>query len=123
LAVGLETIETCKLAVLVAPFLAQLVDVEWMARLQGKTAVRGIGLTIVWVHCDRASLFRRMMLRASPRDRAKLGNWPVYCASIDEQFPRRILRDYFFFDNSDNAGYGLELDRLTDELSQATFES
>ena len=89
-------------AILSAPFLAQLVDADWMGAMRREARSRGLGVKTVWVHCDRAGLYQRMVERGSPRDRAKLDDWPTYRHSIDEQFPQRILGEYLLFDNSDN---------------------
>ena len=115
-AVALETVVTGTNAVVSAPFLSQLVDADWMASLRRETQSRRADLKIVWVHCDRDNLFRRMALRASPRDRAKLDDWSVYGALIDEQLPRLIRGEYFHFDNSDEAGFDAEMERLVTSL-------
>jgi predicted kinase len=117
LAAGLEAVETVASVILSAPFLGQLVDAEWMSALRREIQSRGLGLRIVWVHCDRAGIYRRMVERGSPRDRAKLADWPAYSALIDEQFPDRILAEHFLFDNSDKGRFDAEIDRLIDDLS------
>jgi predicted kinase len=122
LAAGLEAAETGATAILSAPFLGQLADADWMAKLDCAVRSRELRLRIVWVHCDRANLYRRMVQRSSPRDRAKLEAWLSYSASIDEQFPRGILGEYFMFDNSDEARFDAEIDRLVDDLFHAASE-
>jgi predicted kinase len=117
LATGMEAADSGATAILSAPFLTQLVDADWMGALRRETQSRGLELRILWVQCGRAGLYQRMIERGSPRDQAKLDDWPAYSASIDEQFPRRILGDHFRFDNSDDARFDAEMDRLVEDLS------
>jgi predicted kinase len=118
LAVGFETAEAGVAVVLSAPFIGQLVDADWMSRLRHTADARELDLKIVWVHCDRSRLFQRMALRASPRDRAKLSSWTAYAAKLDEQLPRHISGECFLFDNSIDAAFDAEMDRLVNYLGR-----
>jgi predicted kinase len=117
LAAGLEAAESGAVAILSAPFLAQLVDADWMAGMNHEASVRGLRTQVVWVHCNRAILFQRMKCRGSPRDRSKLDNWPAYSASIDEHLPRRLACGYLCFDNSGRSSFEVEMGRLIAKLN------
>jgi hypothetical protein len=112
LAAGLEVAEISPAVVLSAPFIHQLTDGDWMEALQRELSARQLRLRVVWVSCDKSSLHRRMIERGSPRDRAKLVDWPDYNASLDEQFHERILGECFVFRNSDNSPHAAEMERL-----------
>lgn len=118
LAAGLEAAHCGATAILCAPFLAQLVDADWMQALKSTAAASSLLHRIVWVHCDRATLRERMIERASPRDRAKIDDWPNYRGSIDEHFPRRILGGCFVFENTSEDSFKREILRLLSDVTQ-----
>jgi predicted kinase len=91
-----------------APFLAQLVDRDWMTKLKDNVATRGLRLRIVWVHCDLDSLRDRMVRRGSPRDVAKLNDWENYRTTIDLEFPDSVDAEVFVFDNSNRPQVGFD---------------
>lgn len=117
LAAGFEAAESGATAVLSAPFLAQLVDAQWMNQFHRELGARGLCHRIVWVHCNLATLQQRMLQRGSLRDRAKLNDWAAYSASLDEQFPRRIMDDCFCFENSGRTAFDVEMQRLIADLT------
>lgn len=112
LATGIEAAHCGAIAILCAPFLAQLADAEWMRALKSTAGARQLPHRIVWVHCDRAIMRERMIERASRRDRAKIDDWQNYSTSIDEHFPSRILGGCFVFNNSYDSSFDDEMERL-----------
>ncbi len=95
-----------------APFLHQLADNDWMQWLANEAESRGLKLHIIWVSCPLAVLRERMIDRGSPRDRAKLDDWPTYSAAVDENFSRQILGECLVFDSRDPAQFEAELQRI-----------
>lgn len=73
--------------ILSAPFIAELKDEAWFARLENRCAAKGIDLAAIWVRCDTESMREYIEFRAAARDAWKLGNWEQYIAGLDTDTP------------------------------------
>ncbi|MFJ8912312.1 AAA family ATPase [Amycolatopsis sp. NPDC102389] len=95
-----------------APFIRELGDDAWMARLQNNCRARGATLSVIWVRCDVESMYDYLSYRAAPRDTWKLENWQEYIAGIDPDF--RPSFPHYLVDNRLNAATTLveQADRI-----------
>lgn len=116
---GFEAASFVVTVLLSAPFLHQLVDDEWMRWLEREAASRGLKVHVVWVNCPCEILRQRMIDRGSPRDRAKLADWPTYSDSVDGDFPRRIGGECLVFDNRDTLQFEAEMQRVLARICPA----
>jgi DNA-binding transcriptional regulator YhcF (GntR family) len=81
-----------------APFLQELRDGAWVARVQAAFAARNATTSFVWVYCDQDTMHTYIRHRGAARDAAKLADWPGYLASIDIEF--RPIGPHYVIDNS-----------------------
>jgi hypothetical protein len=88
-----------------------------MHRLVNEVTDRKVKLCIVWVSCPRDVLRQRMIDRGSPRDHAKLADWPAYSATVDEDFPQRIRGEHLVFDNRNPERFEQQLQQIIEGLS------
>ncbi len=70
-------------AILSAPFIAELKDEAWFARLENRCAAKGIDVAAIWVRCDPESMREYIEFRGAARDAWKLENWEQYAASLN----------------------------------------
>lgn len=70
-------------AILSAPFVAELVDPDWVSRLTNRCAARGIDVAVVWVRCDPDSMREYIEFCGAPRDAWKLKNWETYVSGLN----------------------------------------
>ncbi|WP_235854618.1 AAA family ATPase [Nonomuraea aridisoli] len=70
-------------AVLSAPFVAELADTEWVARLTKRCADKGAEVAVVWVLCDAESIRKHIEIRCDARDAWKLQNWEAYVSTLN----------------------------------------
>ncbi|GIH91269.1 AAA family ATPase [Planobispora siamensis] len=64
--------------ILAAPFIAELKDEAWFARLENRCTARGIDVAAIWVRCDAESMREYIEFRGASRDVWKLDNWQQY---------------------------------------------
>lgn len=76
--------------VVTAPFIKELFDAQWVEDLDFDCELKGVRLTIVWVHCDHETLKGRIVSRGAPRDRWKLLNWRSWVDSLAEPTMPRV---------------------------------
>jgi dephospho-CoA kinase len=73
--------------VIVGPFTRELRDLNWRATLATRLQIDEERVQVHWVVADDATRFARMVLRANPRDAAKLANYDAFLAyygKVDE---------------------------------------
>ncbi|MDF5757636.1 AAA family ATPase [Spongiactinospora sp. TRM90649] len=68
--------------ILSAPFIAEMNDEAWFARLENRCAAKGIDVAAIWVRCDPESMREYIEFRAAARDGWKLENWPAYVGAL-----------------------------------------
>lgn len=69
--------------VLTAPFIAEMTDADWMARLNHRCRSMGVDVAPIWVQCDVESMHEYISFRSAARDSWKLERWDEYLSSID----------------------------------------
>jgi predicted kinase len=69
--------------VLTAPFISEMADADWMARLGNRCRSLGVEVAPIWVRCDAESMREYISFRSAARDTWKLERWDEYLASID----------------------------------------
>lgn len=69
--------------VLAAPFIGEMTDAEWMARLVNRCRAQGVEVAPVWVQCDEESMHEYISHRGAARDAWKLDRWQDYLETID----------------------------------------
>lgn len=72
--------------VLVAPYLQEVDDEDWLRTAHQQFACTDV--RVVWVCADMESLRSRMTVRAAARDRAKLDDWRRYASTIQGISPQ-----------------------------------
>ncbi|MEU4243124.1 AAA family ATPase [Actinoplanes sp. NPDC026619] len=103
--------------IVTAPFLRELPQRRWLARLQSSCAARGVDLVPVWVDADPDSMYEYLVRRDAARDGWKLGHWDQYAATIDLDLRPAI--PYVLVNNAQHAATGLaaQANRLGQLLS------
>ncbi|MBA9002064.1 GntR family transcriptional regulator [Thermomonospora cellulosilytica] len=81
-----------------APFIRELNDPAWIARVKASFAARNASTVFVWVYCDADTMHMYIRRRGAARDAAKLADWPGYLAGIDVDF--RPAAPHHVIDNS-----------------------
>ena len=92
-------------SVATAPFLSELPDKAWLARLARRCAVDGADLAVVWVDTDVDSMHTYLQLRDAARDTWKLNHWDDYLTSVD--LSTRPGVPHVVIDNSRHAALAL----------------
>ena len=86
------SLKHCNTAIINAPYISQLGDVEYMKGLKCRANEAGAELAVVWVAVpDKEILRSRMVKRASDRDLWKLSNFDEYYESIRLSPPTRLF--------------------------------
>jgi predicted kinase len=88
---GLSTVVT-------APFLAEVVDPQWLRRLIHRCATVNTHLEVVWVGVDLETMYTYLQRRDAARDAWKLNHWGDYLAQTDVTVRPQI--PHFYVDNS-----------------------
>lgn len=91
--------------VVTAPFLAEVVDPQWLRRLMHRCATAHTHLEIVWVGADPETMHTYLQKRDAARDTWKLNHWDAYLAQIDVTMRPQV--PHFYVDNSLNAAVQL----------------
>ncbi|MFJ4192123.1 AAA family ATPase [Kitasatospora sp. NPDC089509] len=91
--------------VLAAPFIAEIADADWMARLANRCRSHGADLWPIWVRCDAESMHEYIAMRSAARDAWKLANWSDYIATVDVD--TRPVVPHFVVDNRAGAAISL----------------
>ncbi|MBO0611106.1 GntR family transcriptional regulator [Myceligenerans salitolerans] len=81
-----------------APFIREFQDPAWIERVSTRLSAAGIGLTLVWVHCDASTMLTYLKRRGAARDTAKLANWGDYLSGVDLAY--RPAAEHVIIDNS-----------------------
>jgi predicted kinase len=104
--------------VVTAPFLAEVVDPQWMRRLMHRCATASTHLEIVWVGADPETMHTYLQKRDAARDTWKLNHWGDYLAQIDVTMRPQI--PHFYVDNSLNSAVQLidEAHRVSEWISR-----
>ncbi|GAB2816556.1 AAA family ATPase [Actinocorallia aurea] len=69
--------------ILAAPFLEELQDPSWLARLTNQSAAYGCDVTAIWVQSDPDTMHDHLEHRDAPRDGWKLANWDEYTSALN----------------------------------------
>lgn len=102
---GLENLRAGISTVLTAPFVHELSDTAWIARVRNRCTALGADLVVIWVHCDEDSMHDYISYRGAARDAWKLTNWDEYFAGVDPQF--EPAAPHYTVDNRLNAALAL----------------
>jgi DNA-binding transcriptional regulator YhcF (GntR family)/predicted kinase len=81
-----ENVQCGTSAIVTAPFILELRDTAWINRVAATCEDMGAALSIVWVHCDAATMHTYIRHRGAARDATKLENWNAYLDTIDLDF-------------------------------------
>lgn len=91
--------------VVTAPFLAEIVDPQWLRRLVHRCTTAGAHLEIVWVGADAETMHTYLQVRDAARDTWKLNHWDDYLTSISLSLRPQV--PHFYVDNSLNSAVQL----------------
>ncbi|WP_245741006.1 AAA family ATPase [Nonomuraea maritima] len=80
-----DNLEAGTSTVVSAPFIAELADSDWVARLSDRCTSRGIDVVVAWVRCDVDSMRKHIELRGDARDTWKLQNWESYASTLNTE--------------------------------------
>ncbi len=83
MAAALHNIDCDVSTIVAAPFLEEVPDRDWIARVVNRCAAQRIDLAVVWVSSDSALMHEYLAARGAARDAWKLACWDDYLASID----------------------------------------
>lgn len=100
-----ESLRSSVSTVVSAPFLRELPDDRWLARLNAHCARHGIDIALIWVDADAQTMYSYLQARDAARDSWKLDHWDDYLDSVD--LGARPSAPYFLVDNRQNAALGL----------------
>ncbi|MEU0401527.1 AAA family ATPase [Streptomyces sp. NPDC006197] len=92
-----ENLEHGVPVIAVAPFLKEVADTQWTARLLRRCNRIGAAAEILWVDSDEASMQERLTARNARRDTWKLANWREYLGTIT--LDHRPVREHLLIDN------------------------
>ncbi|MEV7782728.1 AAA family ATPase [Kitasatospora sp. NPDC088351] len=92
-------------SVLTAPFIAEMTDEAWMARLVNRCRAQGVDVSPIWVRCDEESMREYIGFRSAARDAWKLANWDDYIATVDTEL--RPVVPHLVVDNRMGAAISL----------------
>lgn len=96
-----ENVECGNSVLATAPFVREMADPAWIARARATYAALNASLTLVWVHCDEATMHTYLRHRGAARDAYKLAHWDEYMAQIDLDF--RPPAPHIAVDNSESS--------------------
>ncbi len=91
--------------VVTAPFLAEVVDPQWLRLLMHRCAIDNVHPEIVWVGADTDTMHTYLHKRDAARDTWKLSHWDDYLKQIDATMRPQI--PHFYVDNSLNSAVQL----------------
>lgn len=112
LAVALENLALGTGAIVIAPFLRELCDQQWISTVTSQVQAQEATLKIIWVHADPDSTHERLIKRGKQRDIWKLAHWSQYSQNIVSDLP--IVSPHFRIDNSSSPQVS-----LVEQLEQA----
>lgn len=95
---ALENLGSNLSTVAAAPFIRELTDRSWLARIRNGCACRGADLVVVWVRCDEESMYDYLSYRGAARDHYKLRNWGQWYSTVDPYL--RPVGDHYVVDNN-----------------------
>ncbi|GAA3226016.1 AAA family ATPase [Actinocorallia longicatena] len=98
LAAAEENVSCGNSVILTAPYLRELKDAAWVARIQALFSAKNATTSLVWVYCDPDTMNTYIRHRGAARDAHKLAHWQEYLAGVDVQF--RPAGAHFVVDNS-----------------------
>lgn len=87
-----------------APFISQVRDLEYMRALKNRANEINAELILVWVTASKQVCYERMKERNSIRDTIKLSNWDEYVKKINYDTPiclkeQGVVDELIVFDN------------------------
>lgn len=94
---ALEFLDAGISTIIVAPFLREFTDPEWLNKIDHECQQRGANPRLVWVAADPESMRSYLRHRNAPRDSWKLENWDHYLSTMDLAF--RPATRYHLIDN------------------------
>lgn len=100
--------------VVVAPFLRELTDFEWIRQFKARCEEVGCAAAAVWVECSSPDEhLRRITERGAERDAWKLDNWSQFRASLD-------IRPHHSVARLDNSVHGFaEMEALSAHIANS----
>lgn len=111
-----ENLDCGNSAILTAPFIREFGDDAWVNRVRAANTDAGAQTSLVWVHCDPATMHTYIRHRGAARDNAKLTDWSGYLRSIDVDF-----RPSPPFDLIDNSASSIPLQSQAMDLLKAVL--
>lgn len=91
--------------VVTAPFIAEVVDPQWLRRLVHRCTRAEAHLEIVWVGADPETMHTYLQRRDAARDTWKLNHWDEYLTQVNVAMRPEI--PHFYVNNSLNSAVGL----------------
>ena len=83
MAATLHNVDRDVSTIVAAPFLEEVSDRDWIARVANRCTAHGTDFAVVWVSCDSVSMHEYLATRGAARDGWKLACWDDYLTSID----------------------------------------
>ena len=99
------------IALINAPFLGELRNIEYIADLKNSLLANNIELFVAWTYTTTDIVYERMLKRNASRDKWKLENWQEYLKTVDYSVPTKAKEEVLF----DNL---FVIDTSTDETKE-----
>ncbi len=92
-------------ALINAPFLGELRDIDYVKSLKNTLEAEGIELFAAWTYATTDIVYERMLKRNASRDKWKLENWGEYLKTVDYSVPieakeKVLFENLFVIDTS-----------------------
>ena len=121
--IGMEALAYEDIVLINAPFTREVRDDEYMKQFRERLATIGARLVVVWVVTDKEICHKRMIERASDRDKCKLENWDEYISGVNFDIPvslddPNVKDDLLLFYNSSEEEYEESMKRIVDILQE-----
>ena len=123
ISLALEALEYDDIVLINAPFTKEIRDAEYMNNLRESLKEHKARLIIIWVQTDVEVCRKRMIERASPRDKWKLENWDEYIMTQDFSIPEAIddpsvADDLLIFHNSNDEQFEKSMREISSVLEE-----
>jgi len=103
----------CGVSVIVtAPFVSEMNDPAWCARVRADVESAGADLLMAWVRCDIESMHTYLNRRGAARDTGKLANWDEYVANLDLEYTPAITPHVIIHNSTSSAPLSSQVEKL-----------
>ena len=123
LALALEALSYDDMVLINAPFTQEIRDPKFMAELKARLASYPAKLEVIWVDTSIETCHKRMVERASDRDKWKLEHWDEYIAGCDFTIPellydKNVADDLLIFHNSSDEEFKQSMKDVVAQLER-----